>query len=117
METENSINLEKGEALIWDKREDKPVEEFLDFAINGLAPNYHYNFLVCGYLPHTQFLSHVKKNYSSLAQIPDVIGVCRGEKEMIDLFVTFSNQDYLCRMFRINEVTQELILTHYRNDN
>jgi hypothetical protein len=93
------VNPKKGESIIWDDTQTQSVEEFMDFAINGLAHHFNYNSLVFGFIYNKS-----KTKFKT----PNVIGTCRGNVELAKLFKLFSDLGLVCVVETITNETKEM---------
>lgn len=97
--------LANGEAMIWDSESSQPREEFLDFAINGLAPLYQYDYII---------IAVKRDNDITYQDEPDALAACRGKTELVEVFIKFSEHGYMCKVERLNIEVIDLIrnVTH-----
>jgi len=84
-----SYELENGEPLIWDESSQSNLEEFLEFAINGLGNNFGYDYIICG------FKDGIKEPYH--------VATCRGKEFALDCVVMFNNAGLTCAVYPKNE--------------
>jgi hypothetical protein len=81
--------LDNGESFIWDSNSDKQeLEEFLDYAINGLGQHYGYDRLIFGF--------DAKEGDTGDDSPPKAVAACRGDEEAFKTVLLFNEGGLIC---------------------
>lgn len=85
--------LRNGKAFIWDSNSDKlELEEFIDWAVNGLGQDYGYDRLI--------FAFDAKKDDAGDANPPKAVATCRGDEEAFKTVIMFNECGLVCNLER-----------------
>ena len=73
--------LENGQTWIWENESKSSLEEFIDYAVNGLS-QFGYDHLIYG--------------YDSNSEEPSAVGVCRGNVFALEAVLLFNDCNLKC---------------------
>jgi hypothetical protein len=83
-----SIELKNGEAFIWDSNSNNlELEEFLNWAVNGLGQDYGYDRLI---------FAHDAKEDGAGDSPPKAVATCRGDEEAFKTVIMFNECGLIC---------------------
>jgi hypothetical protein len=83
-----SYELENGEPLIWDESSESDLDEFMEFAINGLGNHFGYDHSIFG------FKDGIEEPYH--------VATCRGKEFALDCVEMFNNVGLTCAVYPKN---------------